>query len=105
MYTITLKVNGERLYLVPEESDTIPIHADQPVIVYFNLPSEWKNDMVVIGFYNTDGECPPQVLMEDLYCMVPPEALNGYWFRLGLLVRRNDTILRTNKITIIKNGG
>lgn len=105
MYTLTLKVHNNRVFIVPEESDNIPMHIDEPVIIYFGFSPEWKNAAVVIGFYNADGECPPQVLMEDSYCMVPPEALNGYWFRLGVLGKRNDTVLRTNKLTIVKNGG
>ena len=105
MYTLTLKVNNNRLYLVPEESDTIPKYTDEPIVAYFEFSSEWKDAAIVIGFYNADGECPPQVLMEDSYCNVPPEAVSGRWFRLVAIGKKKSNLLKTNTITILQNGG
>lgn len=105
MYTLSFNVNKDRLYLIPEESDDIPMNAEESVVAYFNFSSEWKDAAVVIGFYNADGECPPQVLMEDSYCNVPPEAVSGRWFRLVAIGKKNKTLLKTNKLTLLQNGG
>ena len=105
MYILTLKVNRDRLYLVQEESDSIPTGTNEPVTLYFDLSPEWKNAAVVVGFYNAERECSPQVLMEDSYCKVPPEATTGYWFRLQVLGRTKDGVIQTNKLTILQNGG
>lgn len=103
MYTLSFIVNRNRMVLNREESDNIPIDVSGSVTVYFDLSSEWKDNEVSVLFDNFSGECPTQVIMEDSYCTVPFEALRGYWFRLQLSKETNGVLLKTNKVTIMKN--
>lgn len=78
---------------------------DEELIADFRFSSEWDGAIKVVAFFNADGECPPQQLTDGMYCKVPKEALNGYWFRVQIIGNKNGSPLVTNRLDILQNGG
>lgn len=72
----------------------------------FTFSSEWTGCAKVASFYSVLGdEFPPQVLMDGKSCMIPAKALKNRVFKIKVLGRRNDCIIRTNKVEVNQNGG
>lgn len=98
-------VQNDRITRDPN-SNFNDITFDEELIVDFRFIGRgWENTIKVAAFFNADGECPPQKLNDGMYCSVPKEALDSHWFRVQLIGNRNGTIIRTNKIDIVRNGG
>lgn len=99
-------VNGQKITRDPKSdfSGLVP-GSKEELIADFSFSSEWDNALKVAAFYDVNGECPPQQLIDGMYCIIPKEATKGHWFRVQILGNKNGTPLITNKIDVIQNGG
>ena len=72
----------------------------------FSFSKEWANATKVVGFYSKLGkEYTPQVLKNGKTCMIPAEATKNRVFKIRVIGKRDDYMLRTNKIAIEQKGG
>lgn len=71
----------------------------------FSFSDEWKNTIKVASFWKNGKECPPQILKDGVRCMIPKEALTNRQFEIGLLGKKDNVKITTNKITVTQNGG
>lgn len=72
----------------------------------FSFSPEWKNCVKVASFWSAVGkEYPPQVLKDGMSCVIPPEALTKYAFKVGIIGKGPDLRLTTNKIAVKQDGG
>lgn len=99
-------VNNQKITYDPKSNfrDLIPGSCEE-LIADFSFSSEWDNAIKVAAFYNANGECPPQELIDGMYCKIPVEAINGYWFRVQIIGNRNGSMVTTNMLDVIQNGG
>lgn len=81
------------------------ITTDDELIAVFDFSQDWNGAVKVAAFFNSDGECPPQYLTDGIYCVIPKEVTNGYWFRIQVIGNKHGEHLSTNKLDIIQNGG
>lgn len=106
MRILKFTVNGQKILHNPKSNfkDLVPDSGEE-LIADFNFSSEWDNTIKVAAFYNADGECQPQELIDGMYCTVPEEAANAHWFRVRILGNKNGSLIMTNMIDVIQNGG
>lgn len=99
-------VNKQKIIRDPKSnfSDLIQGSCEE-LIADFSFSSEWDNTVKVAAFYNANGECPPQELIDGMYCKIPQEAINGHWFRVQIIGNKNGTLLMTGMLDVIQNGG
>lgn len=98
-------VNNQKIIRDPN-SNFDNLNPNEELIVDFSFNGrEWNKAIKVAAFFNADGECPPQKLIDGMYCTVPKEALNGHWFRVQIIGNNNGLSLVTNKIDVLRNGG
>lgn len=72
----------------------------------FSFSKEWNGATKVVGFYSKLGkEYTPQVLKNGTDCMVPAEATKNRLFKIRVIGKGSELILRTNKIAIEQKGG
>lgn len=72
----------------------------------FSFSKEWSNTTKVVGFYSKLGkEYTPQALKNGKTCMIPAEATKNRAFKIRVIGKRDDYMLRTNKIVIEQKGG
>lgn len=72
----------------------------------FSFSSEWDGCTKVASFWSSrNEEFAPQVLKDGKSCMIPKEASDKYGFRIGIVGKKRDTKLTTNKVTVKQNGG
>ena len=82
------------------------LNSNEELIADFTFVGrEWHNAIKVAAFYNADGECPPQKLIDGMYCQIPKEALKGHWFRVQVIGKKNGMSLVTSKLDVLRNGG
>lgn len=105
MRILKFNVNNQTIKRDPRSdfSGIIP-GTKEELIADFNFSSEWDDSIKVAAFYNAQGECPPQKLIDGMYCMIPPEALSGHWFRVQIFGSKNGLPLSTNKIDVLQKG-
>lgn len=84
-------------------SDIAPC-TDEELIADFQFSPEWNGSVKVAAFYNAQGECPPQELIDGMYCVIPSEAVSGYWFRVQIVGVKDGKLLATNKLDILQKG-
>ena len=98
-------VNNNKISRDPN-SNFDSITSGEELIVDFRFEGRgWENTIKVAAFFNADGECPPQKLIDGMYCPIPKEALSGHWFRVQIMANRNGTLMITNKLDVLLNGG
>lgn len=98
-------VNNRTIVRDPNSNfDCITPDTNEKLIADFRFSSEWDNAVKVAAFYNANGECPPQTLIDSMYCEIPKEALSGHWFRVQVLGSQNGKVLVTNKIDVLLKG-
>ena len=72
----------------------------------FSFSPEWSNCKKVAGFWSAVGqEYPPQILEDGRSCIIPPEALAKYAFKVGVIGKSTTSKLTTNKVAVKQNGG
>ena len=105
MRILKFNVNGNTITYDPRSnfSDIAP-NTKEELIADFNFSSEWGDAVKVAAFYNSEGECPPQQLVDGMYCVIPKEAVSGHWFRVQIFGNKNGTPLFTNRIDVLQKG-
>lgn len=73
----------------------------------FSFSPEWDGYAKIAGFWSPLGiEYPPQILEDGNSCMIPSEALQKQTFKVQIVGKNTKgVVLRTNKVTVIQNGG
>jgi proteasome assembly chaperone (PAC2) family protein len=72
----------------------------------FVFSPEWTGCAKVASFYSVLGEeFAPQVLVDGKSCIIPARALKNRIFKIKVLGKRNDYVIRTNKVEVNQNGG
>ena len=106
MRILKFLVNGGKLSDDPASNFTnIQPNSTETFIADFRfIGTDWDGAIKVAAFYNTNGECPPQKLIDGMYCEIPKEALETHWFRVQVIGNRNGTTLTTNKIDVLQKG-
>ena len=79
-------------------------NTNEELIADFTFSSEWDGAVKVAAFYNAKGECPPQELVDGMYCRIPQEALSRHWFRVQIIGNKKGRPLVTNKLDIVQKG-
>lgn len=105
MRILKFNVNNQIITRDPKSdfSGIVP-NTDEELIADFNFSSDWDGAVKVAAFYNAQGECPPQLLTDGMYCAIPAEALSGHWFRVQILGNKNGKPLVTNKLDVLQKG-
>lgn len=71
----------------------------------FSFSKEWADATKVAAFYSPLGlEYPPRALYDGKSCVIPFEALKKRSFKIQVVGRRGDILLKTNKIIVKQNG-
>ena len=91
---IELNVSGEQLGPNSMEcnSDTLDI--------LFHFSDEWDKMIKVAGFARGDIEFEPQALNHGKRCAIPKEALEGNFFRVFVVGKNSEMMLKTNEIIV-----
>lgn len=91
---IELNVSGEQLGPNSMECnrDTLDI--------LFHFSDEWDKMIKVAGFSRGDIEFEPQALTYGKKCTIPREALEGNFFRVFVVGKNSETMLKTNEIIV-----
>lgn len=106
MHTLHFIVNKNNIMRDPQSDfSNIPINTKETILAIFHFSSDWDKAIKVAAFFNSKGECPPQKLADNMYCIIPKEALSGHWFRVQILGNKNGSRIETNKLDVIQNGG
>lgn len=72
----------------------------------FTFSSEWADSVRIATFHSVMGkEYPPQILHNGTQCMIPPEALKRKTFKVGVVGKKGETKMTTNKVAVSQNGG
>ena len=72
----------------------------------FSFTQEWNDCVKVAAFFAMMGaEYDPQVLQEGRFCMIPKEALKLRNFKIQVIGKGQDKLLKTDKVTVSQNGG
>lgn len=66
----------------------------------------WEGAVKVATFHSPMGrEYPPQAIYDTNRCMIPAEALTHKKFKVGVIGKKGNIRLTTNKVTVIQDGG
>lgn len=72
----------------------------------FSFSSDWRDCVKIATFHSMMGkEYAPQVLYQGKSCMIPPEALMRKVFKVGVVGKKGDLKMTTNKVAVSQNGG
>lgn len=72
----------------------------------FSFTPEWNDCAKVAAFYSMMGmEYDPQVLHNGKVCMIPSEALKLRNFKIQVIGKGQNKLLKTDKVTVCQNGG
>lgn len=89
-----LNVSGEKLG--PNNIECEPGALD----ILFHFSDEWDKMVKVAGFARGDIEFEPQPLIHGEYCEVPQEAMSGNFFRVFVVGKNSESMLKTNEIIV-----
>lgn len=72
----------------------------------FTFSPVWNGVVKVATFHSPMGrEYPPQALEDGKTCMIPAEALKHRSFRVGVIGKKDNIKITTNKVAVRQNGG
>lgn len=72
----------------------------------FHFSSDWDGYVKVASFRSRLGkEYTPQVLKDGRSCVIPSEALDKQYFKIQIIGKKGDSIMKTNKVEINQDGG
>ena len=75
------------------------------LVADFEFSKEWDGLNKVVAFSSPLGrEYPPRVLADGRTCVIPFEALEKRSFKIQVIGKLGDVVLRTNKVTVKQNG-
>lgn len=106
MRTLNFIVNGQNIIKDPEcDFDNIVPGSSGYLVAKFTFSSEWDDTVKVVGFWNNNHECPPQILKDGRSCVIPSEALINRRFYISIFGKNDEMKLTTNKLGVVQNGG
>lgn len=95
---ITLDSTDEATKLVPGSKGC--------VVAQFSFSPEWKDYAKVVSFHSRLGrECGALILKNGSSCIIPAEALSKRIFKVQLHGKKSDSVMVTDKATVVQNGG
>lgn len=106
MRTLKFIVDGQTIKLDPgcDFSGLVPGSSGY-LQAEFSFSQDWSGAVKIAGFYSVLGrEFPPQILNDGKTCIIPAEALKKKTFKVQVVGKKNDTIIRTNKLAVSQNG-
>jgi hypothetical protein len=72
----------------------------------FTFSQEWNNATKVAAFFSLLGrEYEPQLLTPTNYCIIPTDALEKKNFKIQMVGKKDDYVIRTNKVLVTQKGG
>lgn len=72
----------------------------------FAFSKAWEGTIKVATFHSPMGrEYPPQALNDGKTCKIPAEALKHKKFKIGVIGKKDNIKIITNKVTVCQNGG
>lgn len=72
----------------------------------FSFSKGWESCIKVVAFFSNLGvEFEPQVLNKTNVCIIPPEALKNRIFKLQVIGKRDNYVIRTNRLGVYQRGG
>ena len=72
----------------------------------FTFSQEWNNVFKVVAFFSRLGwEYEPQLLTPTNYCIIPAEALEKKNFKIQIIGKKDNYVIRTNKVLVAQKGG
>lgn len=80
-------------------SDTVH-RGDEEVRAEFIFSKEWNRMVKVVKFTRGNDEFSPQLLKRGSSCYIPIEALDGSFFRMSVLGKREGMTMKTNTIIV-----
>lgn len=107
MRTLNFIVEGQTIRQDPDCDFTNLIPGSSGYLrAKFKFSNEWDKTTRVVAFYSNLGrEYLPQVLANDMSCVIPPEALRKSVFKVQVIGRKNELMLRTNRVVVHQKGG
>lgn len=71
----------------------------------FIFSPEWKGFAKVATFFSSLGkEYTPAMLKDGRTCIIPFEALQKRTIKIQIIGRKEDMIMKTNKVTVFQSG-
>lgn len=72
----------------------------------FAFSPEWNDCVKIATFHSLMGkEYTPQILTNGTYCHIPPEALKRKSFKVGIVGKKNELKMTTDRVVVTQNGG
>lgn len=106
MRTLSFIVDGQIIRQHPNcDFDNLIPGSSGYLKAEFSFSSEWNNMIKVASFWRNGRECPPQILKDGVSCTIPEEALTNRQFEIGLLGKKDNMKITTNKVMVVQNGG
>ena len=106
MRTLRFIVKGQTISLDPKcDFEGLVPGTEGYLEAEFSFSKEWESCVKVVAFFSNLGvEYEPQLLNSRNVCKIPPEALKNRVFKVQVIGKRKDYILRTNRLSV-KQGG
>lgn len=107
MRTLKFIVDGQIIAQDPEcdFSGLVP-GTDSYLRAEFKFSPQWHGYAKVASFWSALGrEYPPKVLEDGKSCIITAEALEKRIFKIKVIGRNGRSMLQTNKIAVMQNGG
>lgn len=107
MRTLRFIVNGQTISLDPncDFNGLIP-GSEGYLQAEFSFSKEWESCIKVVAFFSNLGvEYEPQVLNKQNVCTIPPEALKHRVFKVQIIGKKENYMLRTNRLGVYQRGG
>ncbi len=107
MRTLKFIIDGQTIKLDPDCNFSGLIPGTEGYLrAEFSFSPEWNNSAKVATFHSVLGkEYPPQPINKANQCMIPKEALKRKVFKVGVIGKRGEIKLTTDKVAVSQNGG
>ena len=106
MQTLKFVVDGQNIMLNPDcNVDSLVPGREGHLEASFSFSSEWDGYAKVAAFFSNLGrEFTPQVIDGNM-CIIPPEALEKSVFKVQVIGKKDNHIMRTNRAIVHQRGG
>ena len=106
MRTLKFIVNGQTISLDPNcDFEGLIPGSEGYLQARFSFSKEWESCVKVVAFFSNLGvEYEPRVLNEQNVCIIPQEALKHRVFKVQIIGKKENYMLRTNRLSIRQGG-
>lgn len=107
MRVLKFIVEGQILTVDPEcNLDGLVPGSEGYLKAEFAFSPEWNGYVKVATFNSAMGrEYEPQILTDGKSCIIPTEALAKRIFKVGVVGKKKESKITTNKVAVRQNGG